>query len=76
MRYRDMGDYQNPDRYLNSGAPVDDNLMFASIILEIIIGIGFIVFGVRVKRYWMVIWGVGLIFAALSYFIMRMLGYF
>lgn len=70
MRYRDTGDYQN------LGAPVDDNLMFASVILGIIIGIGFIVFGLRVKRYWMVIWGAGLIFAALSYFIMRMLGYF
>jgi hypothetical protein len=76
MRYRDTGDYQNPDRYLNSGAPVDDNLMFSSIILGIIIGIGFIAFGLRVKRYWMVIWGTGLIFAALSYFVMRMLGYF
>ena len=70
MRYRDTGDYQN------LGAPVDDNLVFASVILGIIIGIGFVVFGLRVKRYWMVIWGVGLIFAALSYFVMRMLGYF
>ena len=70
MRYRDTGDYQN------LGVPVDDNLMFASVILGLILGLGFIIFGLRVKRYWMVIWGAGLMFAALSYFIMRMLGYF
>ena len=70
MRYRDTGDYNN------LGAPVDDGLIFASIIMGIIIGVGFIVFGLKVKRYWMVIWGAGLILASLSYFVMRMLGYF
>ncbi len=70
MRYRDTGDYQN------LGAPVDDNLMFFSVILGIILGFAFIAFGLRVKRYWMVIWGTGLILAASSYFVMRMLGYF
>ena len=70
MRYRDTGDYQN------LGVPVDDNLVFFSVILGIILGVGFIVFGIKVKRYWMVIWGAGLILASLSYFVMRMLGYF
>jgi len=70
MRYRDTGDYQN------LGLPVDDNLVFFSIILGLVMGAAFVYFGIRVKRYWMVIWGVGLIFAALSYFVMRMLGYF
>lgn len=32
MRYRDTGDYQN------LGVPVDDNLVFFSIILGIILG--------------------------------------
>ena len=70
MRYRDTGDYQN------LGVPVDDNLVFFSIILGITMGVAFIVFGIKVKRYWMVIWGAGLILAGLSYFVMRMLGYF
>lgn len=70
MRYRDTGDYQN------LGVPVDDNLVFFSIILGIIMGVGFIVAGIKVKRYWMSIWGVGLVMASLSYFVMRMLGYF
>jgi hypothetical protein len=70
MRYRDTGDYQN------LGMPVDDNLVFFSIILGLIVAVAFIVFGIRVKRYWMVIWGVGLIFASLSYFVMRNMGYF
>ena len=70
MRYRDTGDYQN------LGVPVDDNLVFFSIILGITLGVAFIVFGIKVKRYWMVIWGAGLIIAGLSYFVMRMLGYF
>ncbi len=70
MRYRDNGDYQN------LGVPVDDGLVFFSIILGLTLGVAFIYFGFRVKRYWMVIWGVGLVFAGLSYFVMRMLGYF
>ena len=70
MRYRDTGDYHN------LGVPVDDNLVFASIIVGIILGLAFIVFGFKVKRYWMAIWGLGLIFAGLSYFVLRMLGYF
>ena len=70
MRYRDTGDYQN------LGVPVDDNLIFFSIILGIFLGVGFMIFGIKVKRYWMVIWGAGLILASLSYFVMRMLGYF
>ena len=70
MRYRDTGEYQN------LGVPVDDNLVFSSVILGIIIGIAFVTFGWKVKRYWMVIWGVGLILASLSYFVMRHLGYF
>lgn len=70
MRYRDTGDYQN------LGVPVDDNAVIFSIILGFILGVAFVVFGFRVKRYWMVIWGVGLVGASLSYFVMRMLGYF
>lgn len=70
MRYRDTGDYQN----LN--VPVDDSLVFFSIIVGIIMGVGFIIAGIKVKRYWMTIWGVGLILASLSYFVLRWLGYF
>ena len=70
MRYRDTGDYTN------LGVPVDDGLVFFSIILGIIMGTVFVYFGWRVKRYWMVIWGVGLILAALSYFVMRSMGIF
>lgn len=70
MRYRDTGDYQN------LGVPVDDNLVFFSIIMGLVLGVAFIAFGIRVKHYWMTIWGVGLILAGLSYYVMRMLGYF
>ena len=70
MRYRDTGDYQQ------LGVPVDDNLVFFSIILGILMGIGFVIAGIKVKRYWMTIWGAGLILASLSYFVMRNMGYF
>lgn len=69
MRYRDTGNYQQ------LGVPVDYNLVFFSIVLGVIMGVGFVVAGIKVKRYWMTIWGVGLIFASLSYFVMRWLGY-
>jgi len=70
MRYRDTGNYQN------LGQPVDDNFVFYSIVLGMIIGVSFVVFGFKVKRYWMVIWGAGLILASLSYFVLRTSGYF
>lgn len=70
MRYRDTGNYQN------LGLPVNDNFVFYSIILGVILGIAFVIFGVKVKRYWLVIWGAGLVLASLSYFVMRMLGYY
>jgi len=70
MRYQDNGDYQN------LGVPVDDSLVFFSIILGLVLAVVFIYFGLRVKRYWMVIWGAGLMLAGLSYFVMRMLGCF
>ena len=70
MRYRDTGNYEQ------LGVPVDDNMIFFSIILGIIMGVGFVAAGIKVKRYWMSIWGVGLILASLSYFVMRWLGYF
>jgi len=70
VRYRDTGEYNN------LGVPVDDSLIFFSIILGFALGVAFILFGLKVKRYWMVIWGVGLILASFSYFIMRNLGYF
>ena len=70
MRYRDTGNYQT------LGLPVNDNFVFYSIILGVILGIAFVIFGVKVKRYWLVIWGAGLVLASLSYFVMRMLGYY
>ena len=70
MRYRDTGNYQNP------GVPADDNLVFYSVLLGIILGVCFVYFGLRVKRYWLVIWGVGLVLASLSYFVMRSMGYY
>ena len=65
MRYRDTGDYSE------TVTPVGDEMVFFSIIIGIVIGIGFIIFGNKVKRYWMVIWGTGLIIASLSYFVFR-----
>ena len=70
MRYRDTGNYEQ------MGTPVDDNLVFYSILLGILMGIGFVVVGLKLKRYWMVIWGTGLVLSALSFFVLRMLGYF
>lgn len=32
--------------------------------------------GIPVKRYWLVIWGVGLVLASHSYFVMNSVGYF
>lgn len=69
MRCRDTGNYQQ------LGVPVDNNLILFSIILGTIMEIGFVVAGIKVKRYCMSIWGVGLILASLSYFVMHWLGY-
>lgn len=68
MRYRDTGVYNE------TVTPVGDDMVFISIILGIILGLGFMFFGQKVKRYWMVIWGAGLVLASLSYFLFRQAG--
>lgn len=69
MRYRDTGDYEN------LGTPVGDDLLLFTIIFSVFLGIGFVLAGRHVKRYWMVIWGSGLVVASLSYFVMKKMGY-
>jgi len=63
MRYR-IGEEVNTD---NLGEPVVDMLLTFSVFTGLIIGIIFIMAGKRVKQYWLIFWGTGLVAASIIY---------
>ena len=63
MRYR-IAD--NPGE---SPPPIDQGSFLAIAVLSLLIGIGFIVAGMRSKHYWMAIWGTGLSLSSIAYII-------
>jgi len=69
MRYRIGEDIQN------LGEPVGDELVSFSAILGLLMGVGFVVAGVRGKQVWLVFWGAGLVIASLVYLGADLLGY-
>ncbi len=63
MRYRIT---DNPGE---SAPPLDQGSFLAIAVLSLLIGIGFIVAGMRSKHYWMAIWGTGLSLSSIAYII-------
>ena len=63
MRYRIT---DNPGK---SAPPLDQGSFLAIAVLSLLIGIGFIVAGMRSKHYWMAIWGTGLSLSSVIYII-------
>ena len=45
----------------------DEGALLATAVLSLVIGIGFVVAGIRSKHYWMAIWGSGLILCSAAY---------
>jgi hypothetical protein len=61
MRYR-IGD--TPDEL---GEPVGQGAVIGVAIFSLILGIGFVVAGLRSRHYWLTLWGTGLSVASAAY---------
>lgn len=69
MRYRIGEDVQN------LGEPVKDGLVNFSAVLGLLMGIGFVVAGLRAKQAWLTFWGTGLVIASILYLGADILGF-
>jgi len=59
----------------NLGEPVGDGLVTFSAILGVIMGIGFVVAGLRGKQIWLAFWGAGLVLSSIAYLAAGLFGY-
>lgn len=69
MRYRIGEGVQN------LGEPVKDGLINFSAILGLLMGVGFVIAGLRAKQVWLTFWGAGLVICSLVYLGAEILGY-
>jgi len=60
MRYRE-GD--SPDNL----STLDDTMFMGAAVLGLLMGIGFVVAGIKGKQYWLALWGAGLVIASVLY---------
>ena len=63
MRYK-LGETPTP-----VGDPLTEALFIGISVFGLLVGIGFVVVGLRVKQYWMVFWGGGLALCSIAYLI-------
>jgi len=61
MRYRIGESLDAP------GPSPDAGPLLAAAVLSLLIGIGFVIAGIRSKHYWMAIWGSGLSLCSIAY---------
>jgi hypothetical protein len=61
MRYR-IG--ESPDA---PGPSPDQGPLLATAVLSLLIGVGFVIAGIRSRHYWMAIWGSGLSLCSIAY---------
>ena len=69
MRYRIGEDSQN------LGEPVGDELVSFSAVLGLLMGIGFVIAGLRAKQIWLAFWGAGLVICSVLYLGADILGF-
>lgn len=69
MRYRIGEDTQS------LGEPVVDSLVPISAVLGLLMGIGFVIAGLKAKQIWLTFWGTGLVIASILYLAADILGY-
>lgn len=69
MRYRIGEDIQN------LGEPVGDELVSFSAVLGLLMGVGFVIAGLRGKQIWLLFWGTGLVICSIVYLGAEILGY-
>ena len=63
MRYR-IGELPS-----EPGEPVGHGVIAVAAVFSFLLGIGFVIVGLRSRHYWMAIWGSGLSLASASYLV-------
>jgi 5-carboxymethyl-2-hydroxymuconate isomerase len=68
MRYR-IGN--TPDEL---GEPIGQGPIIAAAVFSFVLGVGFVIAGVRSRHYWLTLWGTGLSLASAAYLAFMLLG--
>ena len=68
MRFRETN--QQTDNI----ASVDSDMMLGTAVYTLLVGIGFVLFGVRVRRLWVTFWGATMVLASVAYLVAAMAG--
>jgi hypothetical protein len=68
MRYR-IG--STPDAL---GEPIGQGPIIAAAVFSLVLGIGFVIAGLRSRHYWLTLWGAGLSLASAAYLSFTLLG--
>ena len=69
MRYR-IGEDS-----LQIAQPVSNGLVTFSALLGLLMGLGFVVAGLRAKQIWLAGWGAGLVLASVLYLVAKFMGF-
>ena len=62
MRYREGMESELANKHA-----VSDGMLSGTAVFGLIIGIGFVIAGLRARQYWLAVWGSGLVLASLAY---------
>ncbi len=62
MRYREGDSAQIP-------SPLDESMFTGGAVLGLLMGIGFVITGIKAKQSWLAIWGAGLAISSLVYLV-------
>ena len=56
-------------------ASVDSDMMLGTVVYALLVGIGFVIFGVHVRSLWVTFWGATMVLASLAYLVAVMAGF-
>lgn len=65
MRYREG---ESP----GSVPSLDETMFIMGAVLGLLMGIGFVITGIKAKRHWLTIWGSGLVLTSVAYLVYSM----
>ena len=60
--------YREGEEILPS-AGVHDGMLTVTVVVGLLIGVGFVIAGWRARQYWLAFWGSGLVIASVAYLI-------
>lgn len=67
-----MARYRIGETPETGGDHLTENLQTGAAVFGLLVGLGFVIAGVRGKQYWLAIWGAGLVIASVAYLIYQL----